>query len=252
MAPTLDDAKAILDEAGRCGTVFMMAENSQYWPEVLAAKTLIADGAIGELVSGRGWHHGAHTPDGEWAKRGVDGEDAPAWRYSKEVMGGGVVVDGGAHWIRPLRLLLGEVEQVVGTTARPVSDYEGESLARALLRHSTGVTSVYEASVLPPGATFGPTAAGWQVIGTQGEIRVDAGSVGPGSVMLWNGQFPEGKDVSPQPTPDREIVDVSVTLPRVLLYDRSLNSDASVEFRPHIYPQANDLARSCDRRLDRK
>lgn len=176
---------------------------------MLAAKELIAAGAIGELVSGRGWHHGAHTPDGDWAKRGVNGKEAPAWRFSKEIMGGGVVVDGGAHWIRPLRILLGEVEQVVGTTAYPVSDYEGESLGRALLRHASGVSSVYEASVLPEGAAFGPMAAGWQVIGTKGEIRVDAGSVGAGSVMLWTGDSPEGKDVSPPPTPGVEIVDVS-------------------------------------------
>lgn len=240
MAPTLYDAKAILDEADQCSTVFMMAENSQYWPEVLAAKNLIADGTIGEVISGRGWHHGAHTPEGEWAKRGVNGEEAPAWRYSKDVMGGGVVVDGGAHWIRPLRLLLGEVEQVVGTTARPVSDYEGESLGRALLRHASGVTSVYEASVLPPSAAFGPMAAGWQIIGTKGEIRIDAGSVGAGSVMLWSKSFPDGKDMSPQPKPNVEIVDVSNTLLGVnrLIMFNSLSSPTffcpSRVFEPNV------------------
>jgi len=50
---------------------------------------------LGVGMTGSGWHHGAHTPDGDWANRGVDGEAAPAWRFSKEIMGGGVVIDGG-------------------------------------------------------------------------------------------------------------------------------------------------------------
>lgn len=149
-----------------------------------------------------------HSPGDDWAQRGVDGEEAPAWRFSKEIMGGGVVIDGGAHWIRPLRMLLGEIDEVVGTTARPVSDYEGESLGRALFRHESGVTSVYEASVLPEGAAFGPKGSGWQVIGTKGEVRVDAGSVGPGSVMLYTAESPQGEDVSPEPYSGVEIVDI--------------------------------------------
>ena len=35
MAPTLDACDRILDAARRSGTVFMVAENAQYWPEVV-------------------------------------------------------------------------------------------------------------------------------------------------------------------------------------------------------------------------
>ena len=76
-------------------------------------------------------------------------------------------------------MLLGEIIDVVGTTARPVADYEGESLGRALLRHESGATSTYEATVLPEGASLGPGSAGWHVVGTEGELRIDAQSVGP-------------------------------------------------------------------------
>ena len=76
-------------------------------------------------------------------------------------------------------MLLGEIVDVVGTTARPVADYEGESLGRALLRHEGGATSTYEATVLPEGASLGPGSAGWHVVGTEGELRIDAQSVGP-------------------------------------------------------------------------
>ena len=37
----------------RPGTVFMVAENAQYWPEVLTVRDLLADGAIGEVVTAR-------------------------------------------------------------------------------------------------------------------------------------------------------------------------------------------------------
>jgi len=35
------------------------------------------------------------------------------WRYNKEVTGGGICIDGGSHWIRPLRMWLGEIEEVI-------------------------------------------------------------------------------------------------------------------------------------------
>ena len=36
------------------------------------------------------------------------------WRCSLERCGGGIVIDGDLHWIRPLRELCGDVESVVG------------------------------------------------------------------------------------------------------------------------------------------
>ena len=50
--PMANDVAAcarILAAAGRAGTVFQVAENTQYWPEVLTAKRLLDEGAIGEV-----------------------------------------------------------------------------------------------------------------------------------------------------------------------------------------------------------
>jgi len=47
LAPTLDACDRMLAAADAAGTVFMVAENAQYWPEVLTARDLVADGAIG-------------------------------------------------------------------------------------------------------------------------------------------------------------------------------------------------------------
>ena len=42
LAPTLDACDRILAAADAAGTVFMVAENAQYWPEVLTVRDLIA------------------------------------------------------------------------------------------------------------------------------------------------------------------------------------------------------------------
>ena len=51
MAPTVAACERILAAADRSPCVFMVAENAQYWPEVMIAQDLIEDGAIGEIVT---------------------------------------------------------------------------------------------------------------------------------------------------------------------------------------------------------
>ena len=53
MAPTLDACARILQVASQTDTVFMVAENAQYWPEIVQAKKLINAGAIGEIITAR-------------------------------------------------------------------------------------------------------------------------------------------------------------------------------------------------------
>ena len=69
---------------------------------------------------------------------GVDAGGGLGWRCSLVRAGGGIVVDGGLHWIRPLRELCGNIRSVVGATRRGFESdalqLEGESLAHALFR----------------------------------------------------------------------------------------------------------------------
>ena len=179
LAPTLGDAEAILAAADRAaaedGLVFMVAENSQYWPEVQVGVDLIEGGAIGEVLTAKACFNMRKPPavyaeDGRF--RGANGEDSEQpWRYDLAVAGGGewpigyrcsqrcfgalransavtdwdrtcrhagIVIDGGAHWLRPMRMFMGEVHSVVGVTSRLLDDMEGESFAQALLRFHSG------------------------------------------------------------------------------------------------------------------
>jgi predicted dehydrogenase len=166
MAPTLEACGRILAAAHKAGTVFMVAENAQYWPEVLTAKRLVEEGAIGDVITARSWHCAA--PMEEF----YQGEDP--WRLSAVATGGGIAIDAGSHWLRPLRMWLGEIKDVVAATARPVDAMEGESLCRALCRFDTGVVASFDAILSP-----GPTApvAPFQLTGTRGEIVVEHGRV---------------------------------------------------------------------------
>ena len=56
---------------------------------------------------------------------------ARPWRFDQARTGGGVVIDGSSHWLRPLRMWLGEIDEVVAALGHHLQPMEGESLARA-------------------------------------------------------------------------------------------------------------------------
>ena len=63
MALTLDACARIMEAARRAGTVFMVAENSQYWPDVVRARELLMrEGAIGEVGHRAGLVRGGARP----------------------------------------------------------------------------------------------------------------------------------------------------------------------------------------------
>ena len=180
MAPTVDACGRILEAARGAGTVFLVAENAQYWPEVVRTKELLDDGVVGQVVTARAWYCG--PPPEEFVHAGN-------WRLSRASMGGGVTIDAGAHWLRPLRMWLGEVTEVVAATAHPFRAMEGESMCRALCRFESGIVASFDALVSP-----GPVAPMplFEVIGTAGELVID----GLGRVKHYDGSDPRGTEVA--------------------------------------------------------
>lgn len=180
MATDLAACERILSAAHKAGTVFMVGENAQYWPEVRIARDLLAAGAIGDVVTARAqlffpplsaYYGGAH-----------------AWRLDASAAGGGIAIDTGSHYIRPLRLWLGEVEEVVAALGHPLPEMEGESLARALFRFRSGVVAGFDLLL-----TRGPVAAQemFRITGREGEIGIGQG------VTLTDAEHPRGVRVRP-------------------------------------------------------
>lgn len=162
MAPTPEACARILEAAREADTVFMVAENAQYWPEVVEARKLIDAGAIGEVVTGGASIFFPALPE-------YYGGDQP-WRFDKQVAGGGVTIDTGSHWIRPLRMLMGEIDEVVAFVGRIEERMEGESLVRALVRFQTGKPGTFDAVLTD--APLGPQTF-FRITGTEGELTID-------------------------------------------------------------------------------
>ena len=177
MAPTLEACDRILARWAGTDRVFMVAENAQYWPEVLTARRLISGGVIGEVVTARASFL-IPPLDSFYA--------AGAWRFDTDVATGGITVDTGSHWIRPLRMLLGEVEAVVGVTGRPFAAMAGESLVRGLLRFDSGVVAAIEG--LLTSAPLGPEPL-FRITGSAGEIHIDAA----GRCLVFDGTERRGR-----------------------------------------------------------
>ena len=166
MATTLDGCARILTAARDAGTVFMLAENAQYWPGVVRAKALLDEGAIGTLVTARAWS--CTPPAGRWYEG-----DQP-WRLSAAAAGGGVAIDAGSHFLRPLRMWCGELAEVVAVTAKRDPAMEVESLCRALCRFESGLVASFDALL----ATIpGSRVPRFQLTGTRGELVIDGAEV---------------------------------------------------------------------------
>jgi predicted dehydrogenase len=181
IAPTVDAAERILFAANR--TLLMVAENAQYWPEVQTVRAEIEAGTIGDVVTARA---ATFFP----ALDAFYGGDRP-WRFDRNAAGGGVVIDTGSHWLRPLRVWLGEVDEVVAALGYPHPEMEGESLCRALLRFRSGVVATFDA-MLTTGAIANQPL--FTITGTNGELTVE----GSGWVKRYDGTDWKGTKVGEQ------------------------------------------------------
>ena len=125
LAPTVEACERILSTAATAGTVFMVAENAQYWPEVLTVRDLIHDAR--SATSSRRAPDVLPRPRRLLRRRAtvaVQPRRRGRWRRDRH----------GLAWLRPLRVWLGEASEVVAALGYPHPDMEGESLCRALLR----------------------------------------------------------------------------------------------------------------------
>ena len=98
LAHNLESAMRILSLAKQAKTKFMVAEQAQYWQDVVKASELIRDGYIGDILTARMYFFDFF--------RAIPGDPIP-WRFRVSRSGGGVTIDGGAHWIRPTRMIAG-------------------------------------------------------------------------------------------------------------------------------------------------
>jgi predicted dehydrogenase len=141
MARTAAECRRILEAASEATVPVFVSFMHRYFEEVDAARRLVAEGALGRLLSVR---HRNATPGASWA----------GWFYRKADAGGGVVLQLGTHGIDLLRHLFGEIAEVwaVTTTLRheraladgTVVHPDNEDHAIAVYRFASGLRAVHE------------------------------------------------------------------------------------------------------------
>lgn len=143
MARNSQECLRIIEAAEESGVPLYVSWMHRYFDEVAKMQDLLAQGALGDVYLVRQRNA---TPGPGWA----------AWFYSKEKVGGGVVLQLGSHGIDLIRYLFGEIKAVKATVAimkkeRELADGsmvrpDNEDLAVAIYRLNSGALAVHEMS----------------------------------------------------------------------------------------------------------
>lgn len=125
IAINLNDADAMIESARRAGTILMVAEDMHFRPAIAEAIRCILQGDIGEPLYFMAHAAGVRHPKG--------------WAAQTNRLGGGVLMDMGVHYVRALRLLMGEPSSVFASRAMQINTkISGEDSLQVLFSSAAG------------------------------------------------------------------------------------------------------------------
>ena len=138
IARTTRQARSLIDSKPD-GVVLAVGENGAAWGQVAEARALTE----GRRVLSAYGHYSESTCGGPFRKSD--------WRADPQLAGGGVLIDGGLHWIRALRHVLGgeRVHSVFASSGAYVQGFGGESQVDALMLTETGRSAVLQCTLSP-------------------------------------------------------------------------------------------------------
>jgi predicted dehydrogenase len=156
IAPTVEEADRMIAAAQAAGRVLMVAENFRFMPAFRHVHALLTADAVGPL---RGLHLVA---------RGY--RQLTGWRLLPGAAGGGVLIDGGIHYVHNLRWWGGEVRRVFALRLPQTVGLGGEDAVDLLAELSQGVVGFLSNSL---GARGIPRVQWSSVTGADGTIFAD-------------------------------------------------------------------------------
>jgi len=131
----LHESKKILEDARRSNVILKTGFNHRHHPAIFKAHQLVKNKAIGEVFFARCVY-------GHGGRPGYEKE----WRASKDICGGGELLDQGVHVVDLFRWFLGDFEEAFGYTPTCYWDMEVEDNAFALFSTTRGQNAVMHTS----------------------------------------------------------------------------------------------------------
>jgi len=126
IAESVAAAKILVDASATLAVPVLVGHHRRYSPDILEARRLIRDGALGDLVA----------VNGLWMADKPDDYFQEIWRKAP---GGGPLLINLIHEIDCLRFLVGEIESVRAFTSNAVRGFAVEDTASIALRFQNGV-----------------------------------------------------------------------------------------------------------------
>ncbi|MDO8685230.1 MAG: Gfo/Idh/MocA family oxidoreductase [Clostridiales bacterium] len=171
LAMTFKEAMEMYEAAEKSNVKHMVNFNYRRVPAVILANKLIDEGRLGKI------YHFKAIYQQEWA---ADANVPFLWRFDKVMAGAGSMADKGSHIIDLARFLIGEIDEVAGTTEIFIK--ERSSLDRAdvkntvttddaamfMARFKNGVLGLFETSRISVGHK---NALFFEVNGSKGSVK---------------------------------------------------------------------------------
>ena len=136
MALNTAQCDEIIAAAERNGKRITVIAQMRTAPDIIRAKQLLKDGALGQLIMAQ-LHMCYYRPASYYAG---------SWRGTKKMDGGGALMNQGIHGVDILRDLMGPVKQVSSVVRTLLHDIEVEDAAVASLEFENGAIGVITAS----------------------------------------------------------------------------------------------------------
>ena len=159
IATTVADAEEMIEAARQTGRRLLVGMTHRFYPEIRAAKSIVDNGGIGEIVMAR---------DSILEHFGF--VNSPLWYMQPELAGGGTAISSGIHLVDRVMWFLGEMPVTVsGYVNNRLLGQAVEDSAQISLGFSGGRSAQITLGLLP---NPHPLVCDLELIGTKGSIIV--------------------------------------------------------------------------------
>lgn len=168
LANNLKAAVELVDAVDRAGVVLSVCFPLRFQPDVVIARRLIDEGALGE-PAGALLNFFMDKPPSYWFG-GFSARAHSDWRMSRELAGGGVLIVNLCHYVDLVRHLIGVEADVVTATTAATEEAEVEDVVSVSARYANGALGTFFGTAALRGSAPSEELRLW---GPHGQIAIE-------------------------------------------------------------------------------